>query len=722
MAPIHLITYVFVLSIATAAARFVLDKSIQHEWHETTSHKKQIQTANVSQCQIDLKLMFQQNNLNNASRETALALDAFGKPGSGILVGDYIWLGTYQECQDLTEFHYCLVDLQVNVTSVIPATLKDIPLVVPIRWGTCFPQSCNEKDIFDSIPQVLLDESIVDIPFPDEMISVTSVQCSNPVNKWSDGMFVFTFLLCCVLLCLMLAGYGFDLYLNNQVASTNPVISNGLKSNEETPLLSGNQDCNLKRPKDNTWKVTEHSLPCRFLLCFAVNQNLTKLLDTQQSDRSILCLNGIRVLSMFWVILGHTFSMVLQTSLIDNVVGFAPTLKQFGFQAIINATLAVDTFFLLSGLLVTLGCINRMEKNNGRLPWFWFYFHRYWRLTPALLFVILITIITPYFTNGPAWVETMASQCREYWWVDVLYIQNFYPGFSQMCVGHTWYLANDMQFYVISPVFIILLYKCRKLGLTCLGVSCLASFAVTIGLVVQNDFNFTDLVNNIGGRAGGNDNLGGAGYQDIVYQKPYCRISVYLLGIVIGFIIQRNTHHRIRIPKVMALVGWLFATILALSAVYVLYPAGSQGRSLSPVANALWAGLSSFVWSLGVSWVIVACYFGYGGPINNLLSWRGWVPISRLTYTAYLIHITFIYTYYMPSEVPWHISIQEFSINFIGFLGITYAAALLFSLAVEYPFANMEKLFLPSKFGENSGPKTTEKANTLVEETTTKLI
>ena len=63
----------------------------------------------------------------------------------------------------------------------------------------------------------------------------------------------------------------------------------------------------------------------------------------------------------------------------------------------------------------------------------------------------------------------------------------------------------------------------------------------------------------------------------------------------------------------MALVGWLFATILALSAVYVLYPAGSQGRSLSPVANALWAGLSSFVWSLGVSWVIVACYFGYGG-------------------------------------------------------------------------------------------------------------
>ena len=63
----------------------------------------------------------------------------------------------------------------------------------------------------------------------------------------------------------------------------------------------------------------------------------------------------------------------------------------------------------------------------------------------------------------------------------------------------------------------------------------------------------------------------------------------------------------------MALVGWLFATILALSVVYGLYPAGSQGRLLSPVANAFYAGLSRFVWGLGVSWVILACYFGYGG-------------------------------------------------------------------------------------------------------------
>ena len=45
----------------------------------------------------------------------------------------------------------------------------------------------------------------------------------------------------------------------------------------------------------------------RLLKCFSLTSNLTKLLDSKQSDRSITCLNGIRVISMMWVIIGHTF-------------------------------------------------------------------------------------------------------------------------------------------------------------------------------------------------------------------------------------------------------------------------------------------------------------------------------------------------------------------------------------------------------------------------------
>ncbi len=43
------------------------------------------------------------------------------------------------------------------------------------------------------------------------------------------------------------------------------------------------------------------------LLCFAFTRNLRKLLDTKGSQ-GIGCLNGIRVISIMWVALGHIYT------------------------------------------------------------------------------------------------------------------------------------------------------------------------------------------------------------------------------------------------------------------------------------------------------------------------------------------------------------------------------------------------------------------------------
>ena len=36
---------------------------------------------------------------------------------------------------------------------------------------------------------------------------------------------------------------------------------------------------------------------------------------------------------------------------------------------------------------------------------------------------------------------------------------------------------------------------------------------------------------------------------------------------------------------------------------------------------------------------------GMGGPINTILSWRAWVPLARLSYCIYLVHMT-VLSYY----------------------------------------------------------------------------
>ena len=49
----------------------------------------------------------------------------------------------------------------------------------------------------------------------------------------------------------------------------------------------------------------------RFLLCFSIVKNTRSILSTHVPKGAIECINGIRVISMWWVILGHFLLFVL---------------------------------------------------------------------------------------------------------------------------------------------------------------------------------------------------------------------------------------------------------------------------------------------------------------------------------------------------------------------------------------------------------------------------
>ena len=42
-------------------------------------------------------------------------------------------------------------------------------------------------------------------------------------------------------------------------------------------------------------------------------------------------------------------------------------------------------------------------------------------------------------------------------WQNALYINNLYD-FDKQCIGWSWYLANDMQFYWLTPPLLVLFY------------------------------------------------------------------------------------------------------------------------------------------------------------------------------------------------------------------------------------------------------------------------
>ncbi|XP_072014421.1 nose resistant to fluoxetine protein 6-like [Amphiura filiformis] len=325
-----------------------------------------------------------------------------------------------------------------------------------------------------------------------------------------------------------------------------------------------------------------------------------------------------------------------------------------------------------------------MAHTNGKLPWGLFYFHRFWRLTPVYAAMILFIIfLDPYIGSGPLWYRYIDHpNCEKYWWRNLLYISNLFPK-SEMCMNWSWYLPNDMQFFVISPFILILLHKVPKVGAGLLATLTAISIIIKASLTAKYGM----------GALGNHDSVGqGAGaYWDKIYDKPWTRISPYFVGMAVGFVMVRRPHLRMR--PIVVLCGWVLASAVGLVVIYVINNVFYRDWSLAE--QSIYSGLASFTWALCVGWVILACKNGYGGWINTFLSWNFWVPVGRLTYTVYLVHPIILRNILFSSSNPYSLTMIPLSTRFTGGIVLSHMVALLFALAIEFPFANLEKLLIP---------------------------
>ena len=78
---------------------------------------------------------------------------------------------------------------------------------------------------------------------------------------------------------------------------------------------------------------------------FAIHTNCEKLFDTTRPSGVIKSIDGIRAISMTWVIWGHTYFYAV--SQIDNMAKILDAFVQPFYQHISVAIFSVDTFFTL---------------------------------------------------------------------------------------------------------------------------------------------------------------------------------------------------------------------------------------------------------------------------------------------------------------------------------------------------------------------------------------
>jgi peptidoglycan/LPS O-acetylase OafA/YrhL len=172
-------------------------------------------------------------------------------------------------------------------------------------------------------------------------------------------------------------------------------------------------------------------------------------------------IDGLRAIAVVAVLVYHAF----------------PRLVPGGFAG-------VDIFFVISGFLIT-GIIRRqmLEKRFNLLE---FYARRVLRICPALIPVVLATLVIGAFLLSAAEMEALGANLAG----AALFVQNFIllqqivgyfdPGADRLPLLHLWSLAIEEQYYIVWPTILLLIARWRLRPLLVVSALLLISFSTCI--------------------------------------------------------------------------------------------------------------------------------------------------------------------------------------------------------------------------------------------------
>ena len=610
-------------------------------------------------------------------------LDSYGRGlHSGLTVGNAYNLGNFEACIHAPTFHApdgTFFGPQYAVIVEIPQRCDELDLptrlggaqqsiftILTTYRGTCIPSSCTYKQISEAWENT----SAINSAIGGGICSVaTDTMTSTKPKDYNGGEISFL---------VFFGAVTFFVFLGTAL----DVLFLYVKR-ERIPL-----------PEILT----------KVLLAFSLYSNGKKLMSTKQrkGQGSIECLHGIRFFSMLWVFVGHMYA-VSSVWLNHSSLSVIEIMQQKPFAFILEATVSTDTFFFLSGLLVGYLLLLELKKNGGTFNIPMYYIHRYIRLTAVYAVLMwFVATVYPRIGSGPLWgfvAQADAEGCQDRWWHHILYVQNFFPipvdgSEGAECLGVTWYMAIDMQLYIIAPLFIVPLYYFPRAGVGLLIFLAPLNIASRLIAMYKNDWDSWDV------------------NMDKMYFAPYQRFGVYALGILTAFCIIEARKRKFRFTDGQLFFGWVFSGGLMFFC--ILFPSHWYNfeNGLTPQdTSRIFDSSFRVLWAVGLMWIVLVCDAGKGGPVNSLLSWKVFLPFSRLTYTAYLVHMrlqSLFYAYQSYTHETTHFDVW-FGIFCV--VPATFIVAAWTSLWFEAPIIGLEKIFLPQRKRANVQDSSFEKAS-----------
>ncbi|CAO1351424.1 unnamed protein product [Diamesa serratosioi] len=678
--------------------QLVLAKSINKYHHNVGSSGKSFNTERLKhssvlyglvmnaekhqlnhQCFSELMQIYE--GINKKEIWAIKILDASGHMQAGFTLGHNNWLGSQKGCQAVQQ------PLQITLSNrferlMNPNLLHSVapfdvdyrmvyfkhtsPWQVEIKFlsenvlhiGLCLPNSCRNSEIHN-LTQEYFNSRISDsqeiFDFDGDVILVKDLKLRN--NFFTKKSVIIASVVFSLVFFVVLASWNRDEQINN--------LTNETPSNDTTIIP----------PSNSFWD--------KLLRSFSIKNNWKVIMDDTIAKDSIPVINGLKSISAFMILLFHVLWFSFYTISNPGVVfNFS---EQIRFQFIANAALMVDVFFTISGFLVTYNFLrNRarmieIENNNlfkniklfGKLL-----MHRYIRLSPLYLMVNLLTeVFTSYIVDtSKFWVHERSDlNCQQYWWRNILYIQNLFH-VDELCGSWTWSMACEMQFFIVFTIIMFIYAKNKDLGRNVFWTFSGIIFAIGTYQTFKKEFvpSFDVLYNTA----------------TDLYTAPWVRVTPYIVGVGCGYYLQ-NYKEQIKIKNSFRSVLYMLSTFF-----FILVLHCSIKRDVVPVVASFFIVLGRPILGLCVSWFIISNAVGYSCWVSNLLSAKVFVRVNKLTYAIYLLNPIIITVFTGSFDNGTLVDPMVLFILMLGISVVTYILSIFFSLFFEIPYYKLSNELL----------------------------
>lgn len=348
-----------------------------------------------------------------------------------------------------------------------------------------------------------------------------------------------------------------------------------------------------------------------------MNNNLNKHKQLKYSTRYMPGLDGLRAIAVIGIIIYH-----------------------LNKQWLTGGFLGVDTFFVISGYLITSLLLFEYES-TGIINLKQFWLRRIKRLIPAMLvLVMVVTVATLIFK--PAEIVNIKQDAFaaifyvSNWWYIATDV-NYFEQFAFMPLKHLWSLAIEEQFYIIFPiVFILLLLTIKKYRNVTL-VLWIVSLVSLLTMII------------IGQAQTGHSR---------VYFGTDTRLQTMLLGVIFAFVwppfkLKKNPNHILR--TIIDSIG--FVGIVLLLMLFFIVNDDSN-----------WIYNGGFYLISGLTLFVIMSAVHPSGYFAKILGNPFFIYIGKRSYSLYLWHfpvISFIHSYYVDGQLPVYVYVADIILTIV---------------------------------------------------------